>query len=84
MSEWLNAAIAGLTAAGTLLAVVAVFGWRARDWLAREFSKTRDTFYQKMEERDETNLKRHEENLRQFSKIYIALARLGWHGRNGE
>lgn len=84
MSEWVNAIIAGLTAAGTLLAVVAVFGWRARDWLAREFTKTRETFYNKMEERDRTNLQRHEENLRQFSKIYIALARLGWRNGNGE
>lgn len=69
--------IAGLTAAGTIILTGGAFGWKARDWLAKQFSETRSSFFEKIEEHEQVDQKRHEENLQRFSDIRVELARQG-------
>jgi hypothetical protein len=56
---------------------VATLGW----WLRGQFSERDRLLYARMDEIKAENQTRHEQNLSQFSRVYVALTQLGW--RNG-
>lgn len=76
-----DAVITGLTAAGGTLAAVAVFGWKARDWLQTKFDTLRaegaergQKIYEKMDAHEALDNHRHEQNLHSFAKLRISMA----------
>lgn len=75
MPHWADPYIAGLTVAGSFILITAAFGWKARDWLAEQFSETRRSFHEKIEAHELIDQKRHEENLERFADIRVELAR---------
>ncbi|MFI4941182.1 MAG: hypothetical protein ACHP7O_12685 [Burkholderiales bacterium] len=69
--------IAGTVATATMLASILYLGW----WMRDQFSKLGHNMFKEMEKSRELNQERHDQNLRAFEQIRIALARAGlWHG----
>lgn len=62
----------------TPLAGIVGLGW----WLRSQFSDTKKELYEAYEQHEKQDQSRHEDNLREFAKVFVALAELGW--RNGK
>lgn len=77
MTDWAGPVIAGLTAAGTSLVFVASFGWKARDWFAKEFEKISNGFQAEQRADRVVADRRHGENLAHFADIAVTLAAKG-------
>ena len=70
--------IAALTAVSCVSSVGAL-GW----WLSGRFRSVETSFGEKIESLRARQDVRHEENLRRFGQISVALARLGYRNGNG-
>lgn len=78
MWEAIAAITAVAVAIGALLLAVAKLGF----WIRDMFSDFSRKFYSEMEKSRTLNQERHEENLKSFEAIRLALARAGfWNGK---
>lgn len=86
----MNLQLAGVIVSVAAVVVIAIWalGW----WLRGQFQQVKDAsdarwmtvkdaLDEKYDLHERQDQKRHEDNLKQFGRIYVALAQLGW--RNG-